>query len=148
MMTAIISNSDYRLKYSLLRLSYHLLKKQRTHFARKRNKHTKKPGPCIQAQGDSMPPIFSLPKGCASETEAGSPTRVTTGEPDPEECPIQKKAPVNRRFWISWRRDGDSNPRYAFGVYTISNRAPSASSDISPLSRMLHVCHAALEIIQ
>ena len=43
-MTAIISNSDYRLKYSLLRLSYHLLKKQRTHFARKRNKHTKKPG--------------------------------------------------------------------------------------------------------
>ena len=32
-----------------------------------------------------------------------------------------------------WRRDGDSNPRYAFGAYTISNRAPSASSDISPL---------------
>ena len=26
------------------------------------------------------------------------------------------------------------NPGYAFGVYTISNRAPSASSDISPYS--------------
>ena len=33
-----------------------------------------------------------------------------------------------------WRRDGDSNPRYPFGAYTISNRAPSASSDISPKS--------------
>ncbi len=28
---------------------------------------------------------------------------------------------------ISWRRDRDSNPRYAFGAHTISNRAPSAS---------------------
>ena len=33
---------------------------------------------------------------------------------------------------LIWRRDGDSNPGYAFGAYTISNRAPSASSDISP----------------
>ena len=31
-----------------------------------------------------------------------------------------------------WCLAGDSNPRYAFGVYTISNRAPSASSDNSP----------------
>lgn len=27
----------------------------------------------------------------------------------------------------NWRRDRDSNPRYAFGAHTISNRAPSAS---------------------
>ena len=33
-----------------------------------------------------------------------------------------------------WRRDRDSNPRYAFGAHTISNRAPSASSVISPLA--------------
>jgi hypothetical protein len=38
---------------------------------------------------------------------------------------------------FQWRRDGDSNPGYAFGVYTISNRAPSASSDISPRSNAL-----------
>ena len=31
-----------------------------------------------------------------------------------------------------WRREWDSNPRYACDVHTISNRAPSASSDISP----------------
>ena len=44
-----------------------------------------------------------------------------------------------------WRRDGDSNPRYAFGAYTISNRAPSASSDISPLHHLLRnaICIAA-----
>ena len=42
---------------------------------------------------------------------------------------------------IIWRRDGDSNPRYAFGVYTISNRAPSASSVISPLAYRLHRFH-------
>ena len=28
---------------------------------------------------------------------------------------------------ISWRRERDSNPRYAFNVHTISNRALSAS---------------------
>ena len=42
-----------------------------------------------------------------------------------------------------WRRDGDSNPRYPFGAYTISNRAPSASSDISPSSQMLRRSVAA-----
>ena len=31
-----------------------------------------------------------------------------------------------------WRRARDSNPRNAFDVYTISNRAPSTSSDNSP----------------
>ena len=39
--------------------------------------------------------------------------------------------PLARRY--KWRRDRDSNPRYAFGAHTISNRAPSASSVISPL---------------
>ena len=37
-----------------------------------------------------------------------------------------------------WRREWDSNPRYACDVHTISNRAPSASSDISP--RVLFGC--------
>ncbi len=46
----------------------------------------------------------------------------------------QKQARNKRTCKNLWRRDGDSNPRYAFGAYTISNRAPSASSDISPYS--------------
>ena len=33
---------------------------------------------------------------------------------------------------ISWRRARDSNPRTVLGGYTISNRAPSTSSDNSP----------------
>ena len=35
-------------------------------------------------------------------------------------------------LYIFWRRAWDSNPRNAFDVYTISNRAPSTSSDNSP----------------
>ena len=31
-----------------------------------------------------------------------------------------------------WRRERDSNPRDAINAYTISNRAPSTSSAISP----------------
>ena len=51
-----------------------------------------------------------------------------------------KKSPVNLGDGVNkWRRDGDSNPRYAFGAYTISNRAPSASSDISPRAASLQV---------
>ena len=36
--------------------------------------------------------------------------------------------------WVSlfWRRERDSNPRNLYRVYTISNRAPSTSSAISP----------------
>ena len=51
---------------------------------------------------------------------------------------------------FSWRRDGDSNPGYAFGVYTISNRAPSASSDISPLRHRVphHLTKQQLSSIQ
>ena len=37
---------------------------------------------------------------------------------------VKKKAPKQALSKNHWRRDGDSNPRYAFGVYTISNRAP------------------------
>ncbi len=33
-----------------------------------------------------------------------------------------------------WRRERDSNPRYAFGVYTLSRGAPSTNSAISPES--------------
>ena len=54
---------------------------------------------------------------------------------------VKKKAPKQALSKNHWRRDGDSNPRYAFGVYTISNRAPSASSVISPLAYRLHRFH-------
>lgn len=39
---------------------------------------------------------------------------------------VKSGAPVGRR-WIYWRRVWDLNPGYALGVYTISNRAPSAT---------------------
>ena len=40
-----------------------------------------------------------------------------------------KKKNLNRGFDLGsyWRRERDSNPRYAFNVHTISNRALSAS---------------------
>ena len=39
-----------------------------------------------------------------------------------------------RQMWdFSWRRGRDSNPRDAFNAYTISSRAPSASSATSPI---------------
>lgn len=37
---------------------------------------------------------------------------------------------------FTWRREWDSNPWYAYGVHTISNRAPSASRT------SLHLCYA------
>ena len=38
-----------------------------------------------------------------------------------------KEKNLNRGFDLGsdWRREWDLNPRYAFGVHTISNRAPS-----------------------
>ena len=41
-----------------------------------------------------------------------------------------------QRFSAAWRRGGDLNPRYACGVHSISNAAPSAAR--TPL-HMLHV---------
>ena len=38
-----------------------------------------------------------------------------------------------------WRRRRDSNPRRAFDPYTISNRAPSTSSDNSPCSPCYYI---------
>ena len=55
------------------------------------------------------------------------------GDAPPKGAPYQSE-PGKRLAGLVWRRDGDSNPRYPFGAYTISNRAPSASSDISPHS--------------
>ncbi len=34
---------------------------------------------------------------------------------------------MHKKFFEIWWRDGDSNPRNCFAVYTISSRAPSAS---------------------
>ena len=43
---------------------------------------------------------------------------------------------IPKRFF--WRRRRDLNPRYPFGVYTISNRARSASYATSPCACSLH----------
>ena len=41
----------------------------------------------------------------------------------------------DRQMWaFCWRRGRDSNPRDAFNAYTISSRAPSASSATSPIA--------------
>ena len=44
----------------------------------------------------------------------------------------QKRKSTSIGMWIFWRRRRDLNPRYPFGVYTISNRARSASYATSP----------------
>ena len=45
----------------------------------------------------------------------------------------QKNKGYSKRYTLySWRRARDSNPRTVLGGYTISNRAPSTSSDNSP----------------
>ena len=46
--------------------------------------------------------------------------------------PGQKITPIRWMGVIFWRRRRDLNPRYPFGVYTISNRARSASYATSP----------------
>jgi hypothetical protein len=58
------------------------------------------------------PPAFR--RGCES-----------TVLPFPSGCPLM------RAFSFRWRRGRDSNPRYAFGVHTLSRRAPSTAR--SPL---------------
>ena len=44
----------------------------------------------------------------------------------------KEKTPENSMFSGVWRRRRDSNPRYPFEVYTISNRARSTSYATSP----------------
>ena len=47
--------------------------------------------------------------------------------------PYQKNIGYSKRYTLYlWRRARDSNPRTVLGGYTISNRAPSTSSDNSP----------------
>ena len=50
------------------------------------------------------------------------------------------KTVVSRTF--CWRRRRDLNPRYPFGVYTISNRARSASYATSPYALPASCCLA------
>ena len=42
-------------------------------------------------------------------------------------CAVCKKGRRILRFTGLWRSEGDSNPRYAFDVYTLSRRASSAT---------------------
>ena len=53
-------------------------------------------------------------------------------------CKNAQKIPVFQRNTgiFFWRRRRDLNPRYPFGVYTISNRARSASYATSPSSNI------------
>lgn len=41
--------------------------------------------------------------------------------------PSKYKKTAYWRFFCIWRRERDSNPRYAINVYTLSRRAPSAT---------------------
>ena len=41
--------------------------------------------------------------------------------------PLHIKKPPQGRLFHVWRRERDSNPRYAINVYTLSRRAPSAT---------------------
>ena len=50
-----------------------------------------------------------------------------------------KKASLSASFWWLWRRERDSNPRYTFGVYTLSRRAPSTTR--TPLQTGAKVFH-------
>ncbi len=54
---------------------------------------------------------------------------------------LQKRRYRKGSAGIIWRRDGDSNPRYAFWRIHDFNRAPPASSVISPLAYSLHYIH-------
>ena len=57
------------------------------------------------------------------------------------------KRPARGRFLL-WRRERDSNPRYPYEVYTISSRAPSTSSAISPGGRGVGDRPGNFDIIQ
>ena len=46
-----------------------------------------------------------------------------------KDYPMVSVSPYN---WLKWRREWDSNPRTAINSHTISSRAPSTSSAISP----------------
>ena len=46
-----------------------------------------------------------------------------------------------------WRREGDSNPRTGLSRYTISNRAPSTSSAISP-NCLISIQHIPVKVKQ
>ena len=54
---------------------------------------------------------------------------------------IENKQKSLETLWFQgisvWRRGRDSNPRDAFNAYTISSRAPSASSATSPIQPIL-----------
>ena len=49
----------------------------------------------------------------------------------------KRKTPIRVDWGFFWRRRRDLNPRYPFGVYTISNRARSASYATSPFASAL-----------
>ncbi len=51
-----------------------------------------------------------------------------------------KSTPSIRMGCFLWRRRRDLNPRYPFGVYTISNRARSASYATSPSALYESAC--------
>ena len=48
-------------------------------------------------------------------------------EPGPLSPPDQKKTPQSGAFFLVWRRERDSNPRYAINVYSLSRGALSTT---------------------
>ena len=53
---------------------------------------------------------------------------VCLGTPCGENCGEKTKSTRRRLIYLTlWRTEGDSNPRYALNVYTLSRRAPSTT---------------------
>jgi hypothetical protein len=69
---------------------------------------------CARAAAPSKSAILPI-----CRTRAGSSTH-----PHPQ---TKKRGPQSGPLFFVWRRGRDSNPRYAFGVYTLSRRAPSTA---------------------
>ncbi len=81
-------------------------------------------GPRYHARCDSA----NTPPECLAFTSFRLPSRS-----NPFVGLLKKKTePPDSDSVSSWRRARDSNPRNVYGVHTISNRAPSTSSDNSP----------------
>ena len=65
---------------------------------------------------------------------------LRSGRPFKSHFPDIKKTHTGRCGSFLWRRRRDLNPRYPFGVYTISNRARSASYATSPYVLLALTC--------
>ena len=66
--------------------------------------------------------IFQRNPGCSRANRQIFDSRFVSGKQKALDFSTKSRAYVH-----SWRTEGDSNPRYAFDVYTLSRRAPSTA---------------------